>query len=557
MKPIRELPVLNRDVFIEALRQQPEWDLIVIGGGATGLGIAVDSASRGYATLLLEQADFAKGTSSRSTKLVHGGVRYLAQGNISLVYAALRERGLLLKNAPHLVKKQSFIIPCYGFFSKLKYLIGLKMYDWLSGGFSFGSSGFLNRKEAIKRLPVINSKNLTGGIEYYDGQFDDARLAVNLAQTSAEKGGVLLNYFKVTGLLKEKGRVNGVRAQDIESKKEYTLKSKVVINATGVFVDDVLQMDEPGKQPLVRPSQGVHLVVNSSFLNSSSAVMIPETADGRVLFAVPWHDHVLLGTTDTPLEKQSLEPMALDKEIRFILDTVKEYFTKAPGEEDVLSVFAGLRPLAAPGKNTNSTKEISRDHKLIVSDSGLITITGGKWTTYRKMAEETLTKAIEAGNLPAVACNTKNILIHGCIIPSATHSRHPIPDTLSQDHLSIYGTDAESILELITKFPAFGKKLIDGLPYTEAEVIWATKNEMARNIEDVLARRLRILFLDAKAALGAASRVAELMAAELGYDEGWQKEQVNHFGELASQYLLGPTNQQNNERLKEVKKIIV
>jgi glycerol-3-phosphate dehydrogenase len=538
-----DTPVLNRNLFVETLEERGQWDVLVIGGGATGLGIAVDSASRGYSTLLLEQSDFAKATSSRSTKLVHGGVRYLAQGDIRLVYDALKERGLLLKNASHLVQRQSFIIPCYSFFSKVKYLAGLKMYDWLSGRFSFGKSKFLNRKEVIKRFPGINNKNLVGGVEYFDGQFDDARLAVNLAQTSAEKGGVLLNYFKVTGLLKDDKKVVGVRAVDTESQKEYAIKANVVINATGVFVDDIMQMDTPGKKPMVRPSQGVHLVVDKSFLNGLHAMMIPKTSDGRVLFAVPWHNHVLLGTTDTPLEKHSLEPVALEAEINFILNTFKQYLTCAPTRKDVLSVFAGLRPLAAPDKDTNSTKEISRDHKLIVSDSGLITITGGKWTTYRKMAEETVDKAISVGGLHETVCSTKKIRIHGSTA---------VP---YKNHLSAFGTDQEMISLLIAASPCLAKTLVNDLPYTEAEVVWIVRNEMARTVEDVLARRLRLLFLDAKAAIFAAPRVAELMAEELGYDERWQKKQVDEFRQLANQYLLEPIISQNDQKSPEVHKL--
>ncbi len=522
----------DRNLLIHQLDATPQWDLIVIGGGATGLGIALDGASRGLSTLLLEQSDFAKGTSSRSTKLVHGGVRYLAQGDIRLVYDALRERGILLQNAPHLVKRQAFIIPCYSWFSKMKYLIGLKMYDWLSGRFSFGKSRFLNRKEVMEQLPGINGNNLAGGVEYFDGQFDDARLAVNLAQTAAEKGGVLLNYMKVTGLLKSGAKVSGVTAQDLETKKEYRLEGKVVINATGVFVDDILQMDAPESRPLVRPSQGVHVVLNKSFLNGSRALMIPETTDGRVLFAVPWHNHILVGTTDTPLDQPSLEPVALDKEVQFILSTMRQYMTNAPDEKDVLSVFAGLRPLAAPQKDTNSTKEISRDHKLIVSESGLITITGGKWTTYRKMGEETVNKAIETGGLKAAACNTKNIRIHGCTSPSKTH-------------MAVYGTDEININQLIQESPALNQKLVDHLPHTEAEVVWVVRHEMARTVEDVLARRLRMLFLDAHAALEAAPRVARLMAAELQKDESWINTQIDNFTRLANRYMLVPNGKVN------------
>ncbi len=523
---------MNRSDSIKQLQQQPSWDIIIIGGGATGLGVATDAASRGYKTLLLEQSDFAKGTSSRSTKLVHGGVRYLAQGNIRLVYDALRERGLMIKNAPHIVKKQSFIIPCYSFLSKLKYLTGLKLYDWLSGSFSFGSSSFLNKEKTLQHLPELKNNGLKGGVQYYDGQFDDARLAINLAQTSVELGGVVLNYFKVNRLLKKENKIYGVVALDLETNREYSLEAKAVINATGVFVDNILQMDAPESRPIVQCSQGVHLVFDKLFLNSNDAVMIPKTTDGRVLFAVPWHDHVLVGTTDTPLDQHSMEPVALNTEINFILKNIKKYFTHV-NKADVLSVFAGLRPLAAPQKETGSTKEIPRDHKLIVSLSALITITGGKWTTYRRMAELTVNKAIEVADLKNYSCRTKNLHIHG-FTPV-------LPDN---DSLDIYGSDRALIIALIKEKSFLKEKIIDGSPYLQAEVIWAVRQEMARTIEDILARRIRLLFLDAKAAMAAAPKVAELMADELGYDEEWKYNQVKSFCALAKNYLLESYGQQ-------------
>ena len=516
----------DRNYFLEQVGLMPLWDIIVIGGGATGLGTALDAALRGYKTLLIEQADFAKGTSSRSTKLVHGGVRYLAQGDIALVYEALQERGLLFKNAPHLVKEQEFIIPCYGLKSKFMYLIGLKFYDLLAGNRGFKRSAFLSPNEVIEAIPGLEKRNLIGGVRYSDGQFDDARLAISLAQTCAEKGGVLVNYMKAAGLTKAGNILTGVKAKDLETGREYELKGKVIINATGVFVDEILQMDTPSGKPMVRPSQGVHVVLDQSFLKGQSALMIPKTDDGRVLFAVPWHGSVLVGTTDTPLAEHSIEPVALDKEIDFILNTASRYLTKKPERKDVLSVFAGLRPLAAPGKNTNSTKEISRSHKLIVSESGLITITGGKWTTYRKMAEDVVNKAIEVGGLTPSKCVSKTVQING-------YENNP-----HKKDFAVYGSNAEEIKLLYLQSPALKAPLLEGFEPIKAEVIWAVRNEMARTVEDVLARRLRVLFLNSRAAIQMAPVVAEIMASELHYSKEWQDEQVKSFQKVADHYLL-------------------
>lgn len=518
----------KRERSIEEIRKTKSWDIIVIGGGATGLGTALDAASRGYKTLLLEQSDFAKGTSSRSTKLVHGGVRYLAQGNIGLVFEALHERGLFLKNAPHLASMQPFVIPCYSIFKTLLYTIGLKIYDWMAWGSRFEKTKNIARQTLIKLLPNIRSGGLKGGVVYYDGQFDDARMAINLAKSCAEHGGTVLNYVKVCKLFKNNGKITGVRAQDVESGEEYELHTKVVINATGVFVDDILNLDTDTHKQVIRPSQGVHIVLDRSFLPGDHALMIPKTSDGRVLFAVPWHDHVVVGTTDTLLNKHSLEPRALDEEINFILKTAGNYMKKAPRRKDVLSVFAGLRPLAAPDKKAGSTKEISRSHKLMVSSSGLITITGGKWTTYRKMAKDTVARAITVGKLPAAPCVTEETRVHG-------FSEEP-----GHGHLNIYGSDAEGINRLVSENPKLGKALHDSFPNIRAEVVWAVRHEMARKVEDVLARRMRILFLDARAAIEMAPRVAALMATELGYEQDWEHEQLSEFTRLANAYLLEP-----------------
>jgi glycerol-3-phosphate dehydrogenase len=519
-------PLLDRKTALHHATTSPEWDIAIIGGGATGLGIAVDAATRGYKTILLEQHDFAKGTSSRSTKLIHGGVRYLAMGDVKLVYSALRERGLIFRNAPHLAHAQSFIIPCYSLFSKWKYLIGLKVYDWLAGSYRIGKSSFVSKKETSACLPGIKTNRLKGGVRYLDGQFDDARMAINLAQTAASHGATVINYCKVNALSKDgKGKINGLRFTDEETASQFEINAKVVINATGVFVDDMLQLDVDRHQPLVRPSQGTHIVVDRAFLGNCDALMIPETSDGRVLFGVPWHNHLLLGTTDTPIDTHSLEPRPLDTEVDFILNTTATYLTKPPKKTDILSMFAGLRPLAAPDKTNGSTKEISRDHKLIVSTSGLITITGGKWTTYRKMAEETVDKAVTVAMLEQRQCRTKTTQIHG-------YSEQATPG-----HWAGYGSDAPHIQALANDDTALKEKLHADFEHIAAEVVWAVNHEMARTVEDVLARRFRILFLDAAKSMDMAPKVAAIMATQLAKDDEWAANQVDQYQSLAKGYL--------------------
>ncbi|MGN0004346.1 MAG: FAD-dependent oxidoreductase [Sphingobacterium composti] len=518
----------TRSEAIRSIESTQEWDITIIGGGATGLGIAVDAASRGYKTLLVEKYDFAKGTSSKSTKLVHGGVRYLANGDVKLVMSALKERGLIFKNAPHVSFVQSFVIPSYSLFGKMKFLIGLKLYDWLAGKLRIGKSTLLSKSEVIEKLPKVKQKNLIGGIQYFDGQFDDARLALNLGQTAVENGAVVLNYAEASAITKDtNGNVTGIEFIDKDSNKRYAIKSKAVINATGIFVDDILKLDVSAHKNLVRPSQGAHIVIDKKFLGNIDALMIPETSDGRVLFGVPWHDKVLLGTTDTPLNAHQIEPRPLEEEIEFILSTADAYLDNAPTRKDVLSVFAGLRPLAAPTDNdSNSTKEISRDHKLITSISGLITITGGKWTTYRKMAEETVDLAISKAGLIPQPCRTTTLQIHGY----STERR--------EGHWQVYGSDTDEIQKLVKENPALGAKLHQNYNFIEAEVVWASRNEMVYNIEDFLARRIRFLLLDAKASLEVAPRVAQLMAAELQKDENWINAQTEAYSALVKNYTL-------------------
>lgn len=521
---------MQRNHTIEAIQGNPEkiWDIIIIGGGATGLGAGVDAASRGYQTLVLEQYDFAKGTSSRSTKLVHGGVRYLAQGDIPLVLEALHERGLLKQNAPHLVKNLEFIIPNYDWWAGPFYTAGLKVYDLMAGKLGFGPSIHISKEEAMHAIPNLVEEGLKGGVIYHDGQFDDSRLAVNLAQTIIDKGGYVANYCAVTALLKDaEGMISGVSFHDTESGRTVTVNAQVVVNATGIFVDQIHAMDQPGMPKTVVPSQGVHIVLDKSFLPGDSAIMIPKTEDGRVLFAVPWHNQVILGTTDTPGVDVSIEPRAQEEEIDFILNTAAVFLRKAPKRSDALSIFAGLRPLAAPEQQGEATKEISRGHKLTISHSGLISIIGGKWTTYRRMGEEIVDKAILLGGLQAKPCVTEHMPIHGALETSASDSC-----------LAVYGTDAAGITEIIQQHPALAECLHSDLPYIKAEVIWAVREEMALCVEDFLARRTRALFLNAQASMDMAPAVAKLMAQELGFEQNWEEQQVRLYQDNARGYLL-------------------
>lgn len=518
---------MQRDSAVSRLRAGAEvFDIIIVGGGASGLGAAVDAASRGYRVALIEQADFAQGTSSRSTKLVHGGVRYLKQGDISLVRSALRERGLMQRNAPHLVHPLAFVIPNYSRLDNWFYRIGMTVYDRLAGGLSLGRSQGLSRAETIKQLPTVEPKGLAGGVLYYDGQFDDARLAINLAQTAVAHGAVVANYCSCVGLIKEQGRVAGVLARDVEAGAEFELRARVVINATGVFVDAVRRYDEPESKSLVAVSQGVHVVLPRRFLPGTSALMVPKTADGRVLFAIPWHDRLVVGTTDTPGVAPTLEPRAQDAEIDFILEHARKYLVTDPGESDVLSVFTGLRPLVSRGSNGN-TATLSRDHTIAISASQLITLTGGKWTTYRKMAEDVINQAEHVGGFTPRACRTTGLAIHGAADP-----------TTIAPELRIYGSDAAAVASLARLDPALNQRLHPELPFRQADVVWQVRNEMARTVEDVLARRARALVLDARASIEIAPVVARILARELGREPIWVDDQVRTYTHLARGWLL-------------------
>lgn len=491
--------------MLQQLAETEGWDIVIIGGGATGLGSALDAASRGYKTLLIEQFDFGKGTSSRSTKLVHGGVRYLAQGNIKLVMEALRERGYLLNNAPHLTTVSAFVVPAYSWFDKWFYGIGLKVYDVLSGKLSIGKTKLLNKKETIEQLPGINAEKLSGGILYYDGQFDDTRLAVELGITAALHGATIINYCRAASIEKTDNKITGIVIEDTISGKNYTAKAKVIINATGVFTDAVMQMDEPDEDKMVAPSQGIHLVIDKHFFPGTNAMMIPKTDDGRVLFAVPWHNKVVLGTTDTPVAAIETDPIPLEEEIEFVLHHANLYLEKTINRSDVSSMFAGLRPLVKK-KGAKNTSMLSRDHTIIVSKAGLVTVTGGKWTTYRRMAEDAVNNAVFVAKLPKKECVTRNLPI---------------------------GNEAGAFVK------KSGENFInESFGFRQQDIEWFVEKEMAITVEDVLARRTRLLFLDAKAAIAAAPSVAKIMADVMDKDALWINDQVQIFTALAQKYCL-------------------
>lgn len=518
---------MRRERMLRRLDEQELWDVLVIGGGATGLGIAIDAAARGYATLLLERGDFAQGTSSRSTKLAHGGVRYLQQGNVSLVVEALHERGLMRRNAPHLVHDLEFVVPNYDWWEAPFYGVGLKVYDLLAGKHGFGASRLLTREQTIERIPTIETDGLRGGVLYFDGQFDDARLAINLARTAAEQGATLLNYFEVDGIRESDGLVEGVTGRDIESDDEHELAARVVINATGVFSDTIRRLDDPAARPMIQASQGIHIVLPSEFLPGDSAVMVPHTDDGRVLFAIPWHDVVVVGTTDTPMSEIEAEPRPLSVELDFLLRHCARYLTRDPEPADVLSAFAGLRPLVAD-PDSDSTAQISRDHTIVISRSGLMTVAGGKWTTYRRMAEDAVDQAALLAGLPEQPCVTRELNIHGYLRHAERHGA-----------LAVYGADASEIERLIEEAPELGAPLHPSFSHRAVEVVWAARHEMARQLEDVMARRTRMLLLDARASIECAPRVAELLADELGHDTRWAADQSSMYERLATRYLVG------------------
>lgn len=527
--------MIKREDILRELGDGRLWDVLVIGGGATGLGAAVESASRGYRTLLIEKFDFAKGTSSRSTKLAHGGVRYLQQLNLTLVLDALRERGHMLRNAPHLVHDLSFVVPAYSYLSIPYYGFGLKIYERMSGRLSLGSSELLSRKGALERIPGIHSDGLCGGILYHDGQFDDARYAITLMRTLEDVGGVAINYVEATGLIEEDGKVIGIKARDRERDQHYELRAKAVINACGPQAEQLLALDGRRESSMLAVSQGTHFILPRSFLPGTTAVMIPKTADGRVLFAIPWHGATMIGTTDEPVSGALDEPRALQTEKQFLLDHIGRYFDRRPKPEEILSMWSGLRPLVR--RNGAKTSQLSRDHAILVSPTGLITVTGGKWTTYRRMGQDAIDRACAVAGLSKSPSKTLEMKLHGWahISTSAAPARNASEHERAWER--VYGSDLPELEAISKQDPRLDALLHPRLPFRKREVVWAARNEKARTVEDVLARRTRALFLDARAAIEAAPVVACLLAAELQKCDAWRDEQEASFSRTAQGYI--------------------
>ncbi len=512
---------MNRTDLLSKISVDTSWDFVVVGGGATGLGVAVEASTRGYSTLLVEQHDFCKGTSSRSTKLIHGGVRYLSQGNIGLVKDALRERGILLKNAPGLVHPLPLVIPIFSLWERLYYGTGLGFYDLLAGKLGLSRSRGLSVEATIERIPTLIPDSLRGGILYLDAAFDDARMGIALARTAARSGAVLVNYVRFNGFIKSEDKVCGVRLCEQFGGSEFEAKARVVVNATGVFSDAVREMDSPREHKMLALSQGTHVVLPKRFLPGDFALMIPKTEDGRVLFALPWHNRVLAGTTDVAVAEPQLEPRPGRDEISFILEHLGYYLTEKPTEADILSTFAGLRPLVQT-RQGRATAALGRDHTIRISDSGLVSVLGGKWTTFRKMAEDAVDRAAEVAELPKVDSCSAGISIES---PEAGELSWP------------GGTDEPGELRAALEGAGLQERLVADFPYCKADVIRAIRQEWACTVEDVLARRTRLLFLDARASVKAAPRVASIMADELGHDSEWESQQVKAFVELAKGYL--------------------
>ncbi|WP_432773078.1 FAD-dependent oxidoreductase [Francisella salimarina] len=500
-----------------------EYDIIVIGGGATGFGCAVEAVSRGYKTLLLEAYDFGKGTSSKSTKLIHGGLRYLENFDFALVKEGLEERYSFLHNAPHLTHKQSYLIPTRSYFETIKYTIGVKLYEFLSGKYKIGKSYNLNKQQTLAELPNIDDSKLLKSLVYYDGQFDDTRLLISLMKTFEAKGGTALNYHKVEKVFSStNSKLDTVKVIDTLSGEQKEFTAKHIVNATGTFTDKTIDIaNQQDSHKYVSVAQGTHIVFDREKFPTEHAILIPETEDGRVLFILPWHNHLIVGTTDIKKDAPSIEPVAEKSEIDFILETFNQYAKTKATVADIKSVYCGQRPLVSP-KNAKNTAKISRKHEVIESKDGLITVVGGKWTIFRRMGQDVI-DFIETKKIAQKTSKTSNELLVDAIEPKDAYP------------LKVYGKNAEDIKAIQTELDNF-ELLHDDLPYYQAEVVYHVRAEKAQTVEDVLARRTRAAFLDIKASIDAASVVAKLMAKELDKDEAWQNQQIDSFMEFSKNF---------------------
>jgi glycerol-3-phosphate dehydrogenase len=518
----------NRQAILEGLKTQDIFDLLIVGGGATGCGIAVDAASRGLKVALVEKNDFAEGTSSKSTKLVHGGVRYLEmavkkcdRAQYHLVKEALHERGIFLKNAPHLAHRVPLVTPLYSWWEVPYVYAGLVLYDMLAGRLGLGRSSLVGRKEAKRRFPMLRGDKLKAGVIYYDGQFHDARMAITLVLTARRHGAFIANHVEALSFDKKDARLCGARVRDTIGGEEFDIRARGIVNATGPFVDRIRAMDDPSSKPVLNAASGIHIILSSRFVPPDTGMLIPKTEDGRVLFVLPWQGHALIGTTDTPAEIVE-HPRASEDEIAYLLRHINRYFDLSVDRGDVLSAWSGLRPLVKFDESA-STAQLVREHLLMVSPSGLVTMAGGKWTSYRKMAEEAVDRVIESAGLHAGPCRTLDLRLVG-----AEHFTPEIVSALTRDygieadiarHLAhSFGDQAMSVARLAEK-GGLGRRLHPGHPYIEAEIVYAVRHEQAECVLDALARRISLALLDNEAARAVLPRVVELMAGEHGWDD--------------------------------------
>ena len=527
---------MNRQQRLDSLKQQGIFDLLVIGGGATGCGIAVDAASRGLSVALIDKNDLAEGTSSRSTKLVHGGVRYLEaavkkmdRAQYHLVKEALYERGVFLKNAPHFATRLPLVTPLYKWTEVPYVFAGLLLYDFLAGKESLGSSSVVSRKEALKRFPMLKREGLKAGVVYYDGQFNDARMAVTLALTAQKHGAIVANHVEAVAFDKADGKLCGARVRDALNGEEFSICARGIVNAAGPFVDRLRQLDEPASAPILKAASGIHIILPSRFVPADTGMLIPKTEDGRVLFILPWQGHALIGTTDSPSEIMD-HPQAQEDEIEYVLRHVNKYFDVTASRSDVLAVWSGLRPLVQAPETTD-TAQLVREHLMMVSPSGLLSMAGGKWTSYRKMAEEAVDQAIESfGFKPQHPCQTAHLRLIGAEnFDSAGESvlvKNYGLDADVANHLHhSFGDQAMRVARLAGEGPG-KRRLHTRHPYIEAEVLYATRFEFAERASDVLTRRIPLALLDNAAAKEVLPHVVGLMGDELAWDQARRNEEM-------------------------------